>query len=117
MPLHRRMPTARKSFALVQPEISHLQALLLFRLSSGEQRGKVLREALQREDMLRSLPTFHTCMNRLVEDKFVTRTFVDPAKGSRGRESVYKLTETGRAALKELRAFYRRMERQARRRR
>ena len=109
----------RKLSALVAPEISHLQAFLLFELSAGERRGKALRMALKKEGIEhRYEPTFHACIRRLLDANppLITRHSV-PTKGAPGHETAYALTAAGRAALKELRSFYRRMERKAKRRR
>ena len=52
-------------------------------------------------------------LKRLARDGFISGRSVKATGGARGRETSYALTARGRAALKELREFYRRMERQA----
>ena len=100
---------------MVAPEITHLQAFVLFQLARGEQRGELLRRELEREGIAQEGPTFHACIRRLVRDGLIVRRAVKAQPGSRGRGTDYKLTPAGRQALKELRGFYRRMERRAKR--
>lgn len=99
---------------MVAPEISHVQAFLLFQLARGEKKGKALREALAKEGIRQKVPTFFACVRRLIRDDLISAKAVAPSGKARGPETAYSLTVRGRTAVKQLRDFYRRLDRQAR---
>ncbi len=113
MSRHHQPPASFKRFLLVAPEISHLQAFILFQLAAGEKKGKALRQSLKQEGISQEIPTFHACVGRLIRDGFISSKPVKATAGARGTETAYSLTPRGRSALRELRRFYRRLERLA----
>lgn len=98
---------------MVAPEITHVQAFILFQLAKGERRGKALRESLAAEGISQQVPTFFACIRRLVRAGLLSGRPVKASAGARGVETVYSLTPRGRAAIRELRDFYRRLEKAA----
>ncbi len=113
--MHRksRKSVSGKPPSLVTPKISHLQFLVLFEISRGVRKGKALRQALGEEEVSQKLPTFFAFMTRLQDAGLITRKRIKATGGARGEETAYSLTGAGRKALKEVREFYRRLERKA----
>ena len=99
---------------LTTPVTTHLQAFVLLQISLRKvPNGKALRLALEREGVSQELPTFYAHIKRLERDGLVTSSYVKASGKTGGRETVYSLTPAGKKALKDVRRFYRRLERLA----
>jgi DNA-binding PadR family transcriptional regulator len=86
---------------------------MLLQISRGVQKSGALRLALEREGNSQPQQAFSTCMKRLDRDGLVTTGYVKASGKTGGREAIYDLTPAGKKALKDVRQFYRRLERQA----
>jgi DNA-binding PadR family transcriptional regulator len=104
-----RKPSPVKGLILTVPEITHLQAFVLFQIDRGQALGKALRKALRTEQISQQVPTFRACIRRLERDGLIVGRYVRASGGARGRERSYALTAAGRKALKDVRRFYGRL--------
>ena len=106
-------PKKHRRANMVIPRLTHLQYFALAKIAAGVVRGRDLREALSGEDVAQKPPTFYLFMGRLEDAGLLTGEYATAAGGARGKERVYSLTPEGRKALKDVAAFYRRLEKQA----
>ena len=105
----KNVSTGRRS-RMVAPKITFQQLFILLEIDRGSRRGKAIREALEREGMRQHSATFSICMRRMKEAGLVAVKEVKASGGARGRERAYSLTAAGRAALREVRDFCRRVD-------
>ena len=99
---------SRSRSRMVAPKITFQQVFILAEIERGANHGKNIRDSLEREGMPQYSSTFSICMRRLKSAGLVTAKRV---KGIRGDECIYSLTAAGRAALKEVRDFFQRVDR------
>jgi DNA-binding PadR family transcriptional regulator len=89
------------------PDLTHLQFLVLSILLDGEVAGRVLRERLAQEGVIKTGPGFYQLMARLEEAKFVRGWYDQKViNGQVIKERRYEATEQGVAACEQAREFY-----------
>ena len=93
------------------PALTHLHYLVLAVLRSGDQPGKVLRQALASYGVRRTAPAFYQLMARLETSKLVEGWYEQVVVGDQSvTERRYRITPDGTKAWGRARAFYAEIE-------
>jgi DNA-binding PadR family transcriptional regulator len=89
------------------PAITHLQFLVLGVLQSGEQPGRVIREAIAGFGVRRSSPAFYQMMARLEREGLVEGWYEQITVGDQAfTERRYRVRPAGSKAWTQTRSFY-----------
>ena len=93
------------------PALTHLHYLVLGVLRSGEQPGRVLRQALASYGVRRTAPAFYQLMARLEASKLVEGWYEQVVVGDQSvTERRYRITPEGNKAWGRAREFYAEVE-------
>ena len=97
-----------------QPRLTHLQALVLTRLSGSDwPKGRELRDYLLEHGVKQSRPAFYILMGRLEDSGCVeSQLHSRPIRGQSLNERAYKITDEGRQLLNSAFAFYDQLQRE-----
>jgi DNA-binding PadR family transcriptional regulator len=89
------------------PRLTHLQFLVLGLLRSGEQPGRVVRDAIAAHGVRRSAPAFYQLMARLERDRLVDGWYEQVTAGDQAvTERRYRLRPSGAKLWTETCDFY-----------
>jgi DNA-binding PadR family transcriptional regulator len=89
------------------PGLTHLQFLVLGVLLSGQQSGRVIRQAIERYGIRRSAPAFYQMMARLERDRMVEGWYEQVKVGDQSvTERRYRPTAAGSRMWERAYAFY-----------
>jgi DNA-binding PadR family transcriptional regulator len=89
------------------PDATHLQFLVLSVLRSGEQPGRVIRNALADHGARRTAAAFYQLMARLEQDRLVVGAYASVIVGDQSvTERRYRITPPGVTVWQSARAFY-----------
>lgn len=92
---------------MTEPNLTHLQFVVLGLVQEGATSGKDLRAALREDGMRKSGPSFYQLMARLEDSGWVTGEYRQRVvDGQMIRERHYELTPTGTRALQASTEFY-----------